>query len=146
MLMELRSIVSKNEIYRTFIGMGYYDCIVPGVIMRNMLQNAGWYAYILIIFINFSRTTQYTPYQAEISQGRLESLINFQTMITDLTGLDISNASLLDESTACAEAMTLACRVTKKNTFYYDSYLHPQNISLLKTRAKYANNFILIFF
>ncbi|KAI6232700.1 hypothetical protein M3Y99_00993800 [Aphelenchoides fujianensis] len=123
MLSELRSISSKNEIYRSYIGMGYYDCIVPGVITRNVLQSAGW-------------LTSYTPYQPEIAQGRLESLLNFQTMIADLTGLEISNASLLDEATACAEAMTLAVRATKRQTLLYDPLLHPQNIALLKTRAE----------
>ncbi|KAI6206628.1 hypothetical protein M3Y94_00934200 [Aphelenchoides besseyi] len=122
MLTELRAVASKNEIFRSYIGMGYYDCIVPGVIVRNLLQSAGW-------------LTSYTPYQPEIAQGRLESLLNFQTMISDLTGLAISNASLLDEATACAEAIALACRATKRQTILYDPFLHPQNIALLKTRA-----------
>ncbi|CAD5212806.1 unnamed protein product [Bursaphelenchus okinawaensis] len=123
MLTVLRSIAAKNEVYRSYIGMGFHDCIVPGVIIRNMLQNAGW-------------ITSYTPYQPEISQGRLESLLNFQTMISDLTGLDVANASLLDESSACAEAMTLSCRATKRNVVLYDPHLHPQNIAVLQTRAK----------
>uniref|UniRef100_A0A0N4Z659 Glycine cleavage system P protein n=1 Tax=Parastrongyloides trichosuri TaxID=131310 RepID=A0A0N4Z659_PARTI len=124
MLEELREIAGKNKKYRTYIGMGFHDCIVPATIMRNMLQNAGW-------------TTPYTPYQPEISQGRLEGLLNFQTMITDLTSLEMSNASLLDEATACSEAMALACRATKRNVFLYDPNLHPQNFDLLKTRASH---------
>uniref|UniRef100_A0A914H3A8 Glycine cleavage system P protein n=1 Tax=Globodera rostochiensis TaxID=31243 RepID=A0A914H3A8_GLORO len=121
-LSELRAIAAKNKAYRTFIGMGYYDCIVPVAIIKNMLQNAGW-------------TSPYTPYQSEISQGRLESLINFQTMVGDLCGLAFANASLLDESTACAEAIFLALRATKRKTILYDPLLHPQNIAVMATRC-----------
>ncbi|KAL3078902.1 hypothetical protein niasHS_014684 [Heterodera schachtii] len=122
-LNELRTIAAKNKAYRTFIGMGYYDCIVPVTIIKNMLQNAGW-------------TSPYTPYQAEISQGRLEGLLNFQTMTSDLCGLAFANASLLDESTACAEAVFLAMRATKRKTILFDPLLHPQNLAVMSTRCE----------
>ncbi len=123
-LAALKEIASQNQVCRSFIGMGYYDCITPAVIQRNILENPGWY-------------TQYTPYQAEISQGRLEALLNFQTMVADLTGLDIANASLLDEATACAEAMTMCARLKDgRNIFFVSETCHPQNIGVIRTRAK----------
>ena len=123
-LAALKEIASQNQVCRSFIGMGYYDCITPAVIQRNVLENPGWY-------------TQYTPYQAEISQGRLEALLNFQTMVADLTGLDIANASLLDEATACAEAMTMCHRLKDgRNIFFVSETCHPQNIEVIRTRAK----------
>jgi glycine dehydrogenase len=124
---QLRGIMSENAVYRSFIGMGYADCIVPPVIQRNILENPGWY-------------TQYTPYQAEISQGRLEALINFQTMVADLTGLPLSNASLLDEGTAAAEAMAMAIAVgrNKRHTFFVADHCHPQTIEVVRTRAEAA--------
>ena len=121
---KLKSIAEKNTIMKTYIGMGYYNCITPPVIQRNILENPGWY-------------TQYTPYQAEISQGRLEALINFQTMVCDLTALPIANASLLDEATAAAEAMTMTYRMSKdRNIFLVSKHCHPQTIGVLKTRSE----------
>jgi glycine dehydrogenase len=123
-LAELRAIASKNKIARSFIGAGYSDCITPPVIQRNILENPGWY-------------TAYTPYQAEIAQGRLEALLNFQQMIMDLTALDIANGSLLDEATAAAEAMSLChAVVTNRKTFFVADNCHPQTIAVVQTRAK----------
>src|SRR5438046_3560809 len=123
-LAELRAIAKKNKVARSFIGAGYSDCITPPVIQRNILENPGWY-------------TAYTPYQAEIAQGRLEALLNFQQMIMDLTALDIANASLLDEATAAAEAMSL-CRAVAPNrkAFFVADNCHPQTIAVVQTRAK----------
>ncbi len=130
-LQHLQKIAAKNEVYRSFIGMGYYGTITPSVISRNVFQNPGWY-------------TQYTPYQAEIAQGRLESLLNYQTMVTDLTGLPIANASLLDEGTSAAEAMTMFHAIRNKKSkagesvdvFLVSDQVFPQTIAVLETRAE----------
>ena len=123
-LARLREIASLNEVYRSYIGMGYYDCITPPVIQRNILENPGWY-------------TQYTPYQPEISQGRLEALLVFQTMVADLTALPVANASLLDEATAAAEAMNMCYALSReeRNRFFVSEACHPQTIEVVKTRA-----------
>lgn len=125
MLSSLKTIAEKNVINRSFIGQGYYNTFVPNVVLRNVLENPGWY-------------TAYTPYQPEISQGRLESLLNYQQMIMDLTAMEIANASLLDEATAAAEAMTLCKRAgkNKSNAFFVSSQLHPQTIDVIRTRAE----------
>jgi glycine dehydrogenase len=125
-LAYLKSVAQKNTVNTSMIGMGYTDTIVPNVILRNVLENPGWY-------------TAYTPYQPEVSQGRLEAILNFQTMVLDLTGLDLANASLLDEATAAAEAMTLCKRMSKAkkaNVFLVDENVHPQSISVIETRAE----------
>ena len=124
-LRQLKAIAAKNQVFKNFIGQGYYGTFTPGVILRNVLENPAWY-------------TAYTPYQAEISQGRLEALINFQTMVCDLTGMSIANASMLDEATAAAEAMTLAKRnvKSKSSVFIVAGDCHPQTIEVLQTRAK----------
>ena len=124
-LAELKTMAAKNKVFKSYIGQGYYGTYTPGVILRNILENPAWY-------------TAYTPYQAEISQGRMEALVNFQTMVTDLTAMPMANASMLDEATAAAEAMTLALRVTKSKstTFFVDSEVLPQTLAVIQTRAE----------
>jgi glycine dehydrogenase len=128
-LVELKKVAAKNKVYKNYIGQGYYGTITPSVILRNIFENPGWY-------------TQYTPYQAEISQGRLESLLNFQTMVTDLTGLPIANASLLDEATSAAEAMAMIFHhvnktdVISKPKLFVDNHIFPQTKDVLVTRAE----------
>ncbi len=131
-LQNISKIASQNKIFKSLAGMGYYDTITPTVIKRNVLENPGWY-------------TAYTPYQAEISQGRLEALLNYQQMVMDLTGFDLANASLLDEATACAEGMLMASRInTSSNKFFVESNVFPQSLSVVKTRAKYAGIEVIV--
>jgi glycine dehydrogenase len=129
----LRAVAKKNKVFRSYIGMGYYGTHTPHVILRNVLENPGWY-------------TAYTPYQAEISQGRLEALLTFQQMVIDLTAMEVANASLLDEATAAAEAMTLCKRssTSKSNSYFIADDIHPQTLDVMKTRAKYLGIQIIV--
>src|SRR5947209_3948794 len=128
-LRDLRRTAAANTVFRSYIGLGYYDCVTPAVILRNVLENPGWY-------------TPYTPYQAEIAQGRLEALLNFQTMVRDLTAMDVATASLLDQATAAAEAMTLLHRVqarqstASRDTFWVSRNTFPQTLEVLRGRAE----------
>ncbi|MGR5209517.1 aminomethyl-transferring glycine dehydrogenase [Vibrio rotiferianus] len=133
MLVAMREFADQNQVKRTFIGQGYYNTFTPNVILRNVMENPGWY-------------TAYTPYQPEISQGRLEALLNYQQMVMDLTGMEIANASLLDEATAAAEAMTLCKRAgkSKSNVFFVADDVHPQTIEVVKTRAKFIGFEVLV--
>ena len=125
-LARLKAVAGRNVIKQSYIGLGYYPTLTPAVILRNVLENPGWY-------------TAYTPYQAEIAQGRLEALLNYQQMVIDLTGMEMANASLLDEATAAAEAMAMARRVSKSKSdkFFVDTRVFPQTFDVLKTRARY---------
>jgi len=137
-LNHIRDIAAKNKLFKTYIGLGYYGTVLPAVIQRNILENPGWY-------------TSYTPYQAEISQGRLEALLNFQTMVMELTGMEVANASLLDEPTAAAEAMIMMFNLRSRdmekkgiNKFFADKNIFPQTFDLLKTRSKPLNIHLVI--
>src|SRR6185369_17541945 len=127
-LARLKGFASRNQVFRSYLGMGYNDTVTPPVIQRGILENPGWY-------------TAYTPYQAEIAQGRLEALVNFQTMVTDLTGLPLANASLLDEATAAAEAMAMCLAISRssggeRTEFFASQNCHPQTIAVMQTRAE----------